>query len=426
MKASVKNLIKAVAFIIAGICLAGTVLSVSARIKPKAKKVDYKFKNKISREVLENYLNRSVSLQNLLCGIQSENFDDNLRMLKNMGAKFVGRAVCQWGQEAQIPKNLLLEKERADKVHAVDPDIILQACIFEFVSTSVNQLPVPDWAFKALNQPVVARNFNIDSMQYKDISKGRSWGRGGISPDVSRLETKLYFYYLGRSYIDAGVEGLHFGQVELMNKNDPNLDNYSQILDMIRDYAHKHARRGMVICDAHVPHGGFLRNGHLLFDAHAFPLRIEEIADTAQHAKLEVGHLDALFLKSKGGITPSGWSCEHLPYLVEFDNYGSSTRGKVSTPPGRTIFVWGYDEISWFANQPDDYRHQWLRYAYDWVHKTDPAGHVEMPASRQTDGGVKNGVRSPWYHANNKSDATPAGSGDEDTIRDIWAANEGK
>jgi len=388
----------------------------SASTKPR----DYKFEGKISREVLENYLNRSISMQNLLAGRESANFDDNLRMIQNIDAKLIGRAVCQWGQESQIPANLILEKERAAKIHAVLPDVILQACIFEIVTPSVEQLPVPAWAFTALGLPVETRNFRLDSMQYKVISKGRNWGGRSISPDVSRNETKLYFYYLGRSYIDVGIEGLHFGQVELMNKNDPNLDNYSQILDMIRDYAHKHARRGMVICDAHVPHGGFLRNGHLLFDAHAFPLRIEEIPDTAQHAKLEVGHLDALFLKSKGGISPSGWSCDHLPYLVEFDNYGGRSTGKVSNPPGSTIFVWGCDEISWIANQPDNYRHQWLHYAYDWVHKTDPNGHVEMPGSRQTSGLVN--IR--WYHANNKSDGTPTGMGDEDTIRDIWAAGE--
>jgi len=413
--------------VITGVCFIGLAGTISARTKHgakpvAAKKVDYKFKNKISREVLENYLNRSISLQNLLCGRESANFDDNLRMIKNMGVKLIGRAVCQWGRENEIAKNLVMEKELADKIHAVDPDIILQACIFEIVTPAVNQVAVPDWAFKALGVPVETRNFRLDSMQYTVVSKGRAWGGGALSPDVSKLETKLYFYYLGRSYIDAGMEGLHFGQVELMNKNDPNLDNYAQILDLIRGYARKHARRGMVICDAHVPHGSFLRDGHLLLDVHAFPLRIEEIPDTAQHAKLEVGHSDALFLRSKGGISPSGWSCEHLPYLVEFDNYGASrTPGQVSSPrPGSTIYVWGYDEISWFTNQPDEYRRWWLHYAYDWVKKTDPNGHVEMPGSRQTSRLTNN----RWYYVNNKSDAVPTGKGDEDTIRDIWAAGE--
>ncbi|MDB5108901.1 MAG: hypothetical protein JWR67_15, partial [Mucilaginibacter sp.] len=52
----------------------------------KDKSRDYKFKNKISRQVLENYLDRSITMQNLLT--DQQNFDDNLRMIKNIGAKF--------------------------------------------------------------------------------------------------------------------------------------------------------------------------------------------------------------------------------------------------------------------------------------------------------------------------------------------------
>jgi hypothetical protein len=39
---------------------------------------------------------------------------------------------------------------------------------------------------------------------------------------------------------------------------------------------------------------------------------------------LQEGFLDALYNKSKGGKTASGWKCKSLPYLVEFDNYGIS------------------------------------------------------------------------------------------------------
>lgn len=100
------------------------------------KSTDYKFDKKISRQVLENYLDRSMTIQSMLIG--RGNFDDNLRMIKNTGAKFIGRAVCQWGDEAEMMKNLEQEKELISKVHQVDPDIILQACIFEIVTQQVN------------------------------------------------------------------------------------------------------------------------------------------------------------------------------------------------------------------------------------------------------------------------------------------------
>lgn len=376
---------------------------------------DYQFDGKISRKVLENYLDRSVTMQSLLVG--KGNFDDNLRMIKNIGAKFIGRAVCQWGEEAAISGNLQQEKELAAKIHANDPDIILQACIFEIVTNEVERLPVPDWAFKALDMPVQKRNFSYDDMLYADGKFKGQWGRGSV-PDVSRPETKLFFYYLAKSYIDAGIEGIHFGQVELMNKNDPNLDHYAQILALIRSYAAKHARRHMVICDSHVPSGGFVRNGKLLMDVHAFPLRIMETPGKPEEATLQVGHTDALYLRSKGGITPSGWSCEHLPYLVEFDNYGVSKKPGQENAGDIPFWVWGYDEVSWFAHQNKPYRTQWLHYAYDWIKKTDPNGHLEMPGGRQTTSPLD---KKRWYYANNPSAVVPDGHGDEDTIRDIWA-----
>jgi len=385
----------------------------------KEKGRDYKFKNKISRKVLENYLDRSITIQNLLT--DTTTFDDNLRMIKNIGAKFIGRAVCQWGGEANLLKNFETEKSLAAKVHQADADIVLQACIFEIVTEQVNQIAIPDWAFTALGMPVEKRNFRYDDMLYPDGKFKNQWGRGSV-PDVSRPETKLMFYFLAVSYIDAGIEGIHFGQVELMNKNDKDLANYAQILTLIRDYAHHHARRGMVICDAHVPGGGFVRDGKLLLDVHAFPLRIKETPEKEQEAILEVGHTDALYLRSKGGITPSGWSCDHLPYLVELDNYGGSQQPGKANAPGSAIWVWGYDEISWFANQSKPYRTYWLNYAYDWIHKTDPNGHLEMPGGRQT----SKLPQMRWYYANDPSETMPHGMGDENTIRTIWANAEKK
>jgi hypothetical protein len=75
------------------------------------------------------------------------------------------------------------------------------------------------------------------------------------------------------------------------------------------------ARRHFLLCDAHVPHGGLVRDGKLLLDFHSFPLRIEEVADQPKRGRLREGYTDAIYGRSKGGLTPSGWRCEHLPAL---------------------------------------------------------------------------------------------------------------
>ena len=96
---------------------------------------DYHFDGAISREVLENYLSRSVTMEGLLNG--RGDLDDNVRMLKRTGAKFIGRALCLWGGEADLPRNLERAKRLAPTVHAADPEMVLQACVFEIVSTQV-------------------------------------------------------------------------------------------------------------------------------------------------------------------------------------------------------------------------------------------------------------------------------------------------
>ena len=218
----------------------------------------------------------------------------------------------------------------------------------------------------------------------------------------------------GESYIDVGIEAIHFGQVALMDQNDPGHVHWIDMLGRVRAYARKHARRHFLLCDAHTPTGGYVEDGKLLFDFHSFPLRIVEVADHPYQGVLKVGYSDAIFLRSQGGVTPSGWSCEHLPYLVEFDNFGRSNPGKPSKPP----FIWGWDEITWFALLPEAERNQWLRYAWKWVKETDPNGHLQMPGSRVMTPGKPDAPR--WYWANTRSDACPQGFNTEATIKELW------
>ena len=97
-------------------------------------------------------------------------------------------------------------------------------------------------------------------------------------------------------------------------------------------------------------------------------------------AKLEKGYLDSVIGYTKGGRTPSGWTAERIPYLLEFDNFG------VSDHPGQydwsDHYVWGYDEISWFSLLDDEYAREWLEYAVDYLRSMDPIGYVQMPGCR--------------------------------------------
>ena len=161
-----------------------------------------------------------------------------------------------------------------------------------------------------------------------------------------------------------------------------------------------------------------LKDGKSLIDFNSFPLRIKEIPEKPFKGKLEKGYLDALYGKSKGCVTPSGWECENLPFLVEFDNYG---RGAEPNKADTTShFVWGWDEISWFAQQPEQERNEWLIYANNWIKKTDKNGHLQMPINRM--------ISCPnetfgSYRANTKNALCPVGYSQEETIKMLWESN---
>lgn len=405
--------------------LAGLVIACCLPVLPIIAQ-DFRFDGSISRPVLENYLSRSISFTELLhddlsSPTNSRGVDphDNLRLILGTKAKFVGRALMVWGREKNLPAFLATAKPYAATLHQADPDIVLQAAAFEIVTRGVETVDVPAPVFREFGQAVTNRTFRYQDMLYPDGRFVGHWGGNGSVPDMAQLETRMWFYFLVTSYIDAGIEAIHFGQVGLMDKNDPGHAGWIDMLRRVRAYAHKHARRHFLICDAHTPTGGYVEGGKLLFDFHSFPLRIVAITNEPYKGVLQVGYADSIFTKSKGGFAPSGWSCEHLPFLVEFDNFGRNNPGK----PSKSPFIWGWDEITWFALLPEKERNDWLRYAWKWVKDTDPNGHLQMPGSRVMTPGTADGPR--WYWANTRSAACPNGFNTEETIRELWGTNPG-
>ena len=383
----------------------------------------YYFDGTISRQTLENYLDRSVTMGYFLVPGKPEGYefpyrDDDIRLIRNIGAKFIGRSIYRWGQESRLndPAFFAYAKKMVDAVHAFDPEVVFQGCLFEQVSADVNNLKIPAWVFTGFGLPVEDRTFSCDAIIKRQGGGSNRPGRRGGVPIINNLQTRLWFYYLAVSYINVGCEAFHLGQVGLIGADDRDLQVYSEFLAKVRAYAKTRARRHLVLMDGHVPNGGMVKDGVSLLDFNSFPMRIKAVPEKPYEGVLEVGHLDAIFKRSKGCISPSGWRCESLPYLVEFDNFGRDRVTNVANP--RSMFCWGWDEISWFALQPEAYRNKWLLYAYNWIKQTDPNGHLQMPVTRM--------ITCPnqtlrTYFANTKSSTCPVGYSQEETIKKIWS-----
>ena len=369
--------------------------------KKSVENKDYQFDGMISREVLENYLARSSTFGSLL----HLTLEDDLRMIKNTGVKFAGRAIWMWGGESKIDELVRVGEPFAKRIHEIDPDIILQGAIFEVVTKDINNVAIPESVFEEFGVPKEPRNFSYKAMLYPFGHRHNHWSKDSSVPDMSRLETRMWFFYVAKRWIDMGIEAIHFGQVEIMDDWDRSHRHWRDIMKRIRDYAKKNARRHIVLSDAHVPSGGIVHDGNLMFDLHSFPSRPKSVKGKPYKAILEKGFSDSIYGRSKGGVTPSGWKCEALPYIVEIDNFG------VSDHPGQyresdKIHVWGWDEINWFIKQPEDYRNEWLKYAYEWVRKTDKNGYFQLPLRR--------------FEHYSASMMTKKGMRQEDTIKGIW------
>lgn len=370
------------------------------------------FDGRISRSQLEYFLTRAVTMEGLLH--EHGDLDSQIRFLKHIDARFCGRTIYLWGGERNLDALLTAAEPRARRIHQALPNLMLQAALFEIVSSDVGTHDVPAWVAKEFGAADAPRKFSYEAMLFPKKKFHNKWGKGSSVPDITQTETQMWFFYLAARYIDLGVEAIHFGQVRLMGARDKDLAAWMSLIERVRRYGRSRARRGIVLCDAHVPRGGMRVGDRLLLDFHSFPLRIEEIADQPLEGELREGYLDSLYGRSKGGVAPSGWRCDHLPYLVEFDNFGRSRR------EGKNIggcWIWGYDEITWFAHRSRADRDRWLRYASNWITEHDPNGRLQMPGSRTI--AVPVDGRS-WYWACDPSGACPDGFGDEATIADLW------
>lgn len=377
--------------------------------------MNFNFNREISREVLNNYLSRAVTHASLLDNTDAgkpddRSFREDLSMLLREGAKFIGRAAYVWST-LDADEHWRLCRERAELCHQADPEMVLQCCVFECVYKSFcESIAVPEWVFKAFGQPYEERRFSMDKMLFPDGRFTDRWGKNTCVPNIMSLEGQMWVYYHACMYINCGIEAIHFGQVWLIGALDDGWRKWHEIVKMVREYAKKHARRGYVICDAHC-HGLITEDGHSVMDFNSFPLRLKEVVSDPMKCVLEAGYSDSLFGRSKGGIHPSGWEADPLPFLVEFDNFGVSKTPGQATPD--SIFAWGYDEITWFAVQSGEYRAEFLTYANAWVNSCCREGWVQMPSRR-----LISGIRDKMtvYRAN----ACPVGLGDEETIKKIW------
>ncbi|MEG1887703.1 MAG: cytidylate kinase family protein [Oscillospiraceae bacterium] len=318
-------------------------------------------------------------------------------------------------------------KKLIEKIHTYDSDIVFEACIFETVWKGFNTFEIPEWVFEAFNMPVESRCFDFQKMLFSDGRFLNIFGEGISAPDITKIETQMFFYFRACEFVDMGFEALHIGQEPLVGAADIDNGCYAKLLKMIRDYAKKHARRGVVLINAHAyPFDMRGPQGELLLDFSSQPSCLSTDPEDRHHLPSENDPQEAfvyvgngIYQNHPGGLTPSGEQCETQSYFVEFDNFMPSVESleQFKSPGAGRFAPWGFDEISWFANQPAWYRRDFLKYMHERVQSFDKNGFFEMPGLRTAY--LISTQKQEDYFASSEYDSHIA-FGDENTIRDIW------
>jgi hypothetical protein len=376
------------------------------------------FSGSLSESALHGILSRALTHASEF-GVPD---DDDLRMLKDLRPRFIGRSAFIWA----MPKDDELHFEQARlfaaRVHACDPTIVLQACIFEAIFPGLDRVPIPPWVFEAFGEKPENRCFRFEAMADVMFRKSNAWGdpieTTGSAPDITQPESQKWFYYRARRYLDAGYEALHLGQVHIIGARDHGYRRFAQLCEMIRDYASKQARRRNVLLDAHTH--GILIHGRSLFDFHSRPISCRNLRDRPECLAL-IFHGPIL-----GGRSPQGWETDALPTLIELDNWGGT---HLTAEQRQDVELrvqtqrWGYDDIAWFAHQPVAVRQHFLGYAHCFYRLRHPAVYFQPPTRRTLGRAVvpRNGRMCPEYRANHATPACPEGFGDEDAIAALWA-----
>ena len=356
------------------------------------------FDGSMPRTVLEYYLAHAATAQ-WICF--SDTLEDDIRVIKKCGIKFLGRATGIWKAEMPDSEHFARTRAAAEEIHAADPEVILQACIFEAIyREDLESTPIPPGVFEAFGLPVEERCFDFDACSFPD------WWN---CPDISQTETQMWFYYRGINYIDCGCEAFHMGQIHLYTARDRGYKAIGKVIGMLREYGKIHARRHKVLFDAHSH--SLVVNGVSLLDYNAMPFTRYPVLDRPGERLVLVREG-----KSGGGISPEGVYEEALPFLYEYDNWGGKdlwAHENLTYEQRAWAQWWGYDQIAWFASQPRDARDAFLEYSFKWTAINNPGAFFAFPLRRPLiSGEVIKGY--PFYQMNNVSPACPGGQSQED------------
>lgn len=228
------------------------------------------FQGSMTKSTLETYLARSAFFDyaNEGCYYKFINptcFNTDKPMLQNTKPFMLCRFATSWGGQSYA--DFTEENEMAQKIHTeIDNGIILEGFISEFVTKNISPtgsilITIPTWAKTAFGYTGNATYFDHAQMAYSDVNMSNPCGSGsnqqhvwcsngnfeGVVPDITKVMTKMWYYYIARTLIDYKYEAITLGQWRIINDADNGNNALWDLLSKIRTYANTNAKRNLVL-----------------------------------------------------------------------------------------------------------------------------------------------------------------------------------
>ena len=337
-----------------------------------------------------------------------ETYCKSIKMLVETNTQFVARAATAWFHESgfqeggayfEASKQLICDINAAYDCAGLRRPII-QAGIFEGVG-DVNNITIPSEVISAFIDEMTQeeRDYYLDAngKPKENLEFNRTRMFTGNEYDIRNMETKLWFFYQAKSFIDMGYTALHMGIYWFYASHDTGYVNLYNLLKKMREYAGSVG--SFVIMNGENPmpptdNGESAKLGgtdSLLFDFDGRAMRPREISDpqvtgdggipyvgcdtpvdpdqfngTPCESIKMMAIIDTCTINSfggsVGGISPSGCYYDQVPYFIYTDfgsglvNTGFGCPGieilwdSVGVPSnGNSSLTWGYDDNRWFA-----------------------------------------------------------------------------
>jgi len=331
---------------------------------------DWNFNNQaeLTKEKIEAFLERAVVHFDTCSqsNFSQTEFDRSKQFLLHTQAKFIHGAELSWGKS--YPNHTYWDncKAKIDDMHATPglEDVILEGFIAEHIASNADNTLIPDWLWQymedqginATRTPSPNDNGNNHYFHYDNFFDSgwpfiNQWGSGQSVPDITRTETQLYFRYMLKEHIDAGIESIWFGGLALTGHADTDNSALNELCQYAKGYAAQHAYRHGLLITSHV--GSAIYNGQQLLDYACYPTRMRYTNTYAHGLEINTAMPDS----SVWGLIGFVENSADIPLLLEIDNYQCSTNNEC-------ICSGGYDEITGFAYKTPEQRRAFLEQYY--------------------------------------------------------------